>query len=203
MTEFIVRNRWTDHPQFIADAPRHSDSSQKLRSAVMWALKNDARLSHTDLSYADLKGVDLREVDLTGACLNFADLRHADLRGTILDDVDLIGADLRGAIVIDVPKIENIHQKVAAAVQGGALLDMNDWHSGCGTAHCRAGWVVTLAGEAGLKLEEKIGTALAARQIYAHSDPEIEILPDFYCSKEIALADIMACAEREKLNSAL
>ena len=72
---------------------------------------------------------------------------------------------------------------------------MGSWH--CGTSHCRAGWVVTLAGQPGLDLEAKIGTPAAAMAIYMASDPERwknERLPDFYCDNATALADMARMA---------
>ena len=66
---------------------------------------------------------------------------------------------------------------------------MGNWHS-CETAHCRAGWVVTLAGEAGKALEWAIGTPAAAAVIYMSSDPELEKIPNFYCNHETAMADM-------------
>ena len=73
---------------------------------------------------------------------------------------------------------------------------MGDWHR-CETTHCRAGWVTTLAGEEGKKLEREIGTPAAATLIYLASDPNIERFPNFYCGDAEALADMKACAERE------
>jgi hypothetical protein len=73
---------------------------------------------------------------------------------------------------------------------------MDGWHK-CGTTHCRAGWVVELAGEAGRALEARVGTAAAAALIYLASDPLIESFPDFYCDETQALADIKAMAEAE------
>lgn len=69
-----------------------------------------------------------------------------------------------------VPIIEGIHKKVLDAVSNTGSLDMSRWHS-CETTHCRAGWVVTLAGEEGKKLEDKTTTAFAAMQIYHASSP--------------------------------
>ena len=74
---------------------------------------------------------------------------------------------------------------------------MSTWHNSCGTAHCRAGWIVTLAGEEGKRLESTIGTPAAATLIYLASDPKIEQFPDFYCNNEDALADMKARAEAE------
>ena len=107
------------------------------------------------------------------------------------------GADLSGAVLRDAPKIENIHQTVYAAASAEKALDMSDWHSPCGTSHCRAGWVVTLAGEAGKTLEDRIGTRAAASLIYLASDPKLERFPDFYCDNASALADMKERAEKE------
>jgi hypothetical protein len=74
---------------------------------------------------------------------------------------------------------------------------MCDVHA-CATTHCRAGWVVTLAGEAGRKLEEFFGWELAAIKIYDASCPGYEINPcRFYDSNEAALADMKRLAEEE------
>ena len=141
---------------------------------------------------ADLRGAVLTDAVLRGAVLRDAVLRGADLTGADLTSADLTGADLRGA-----PKIENIHQAVYAAAAAPGALDMALWHNTCGTAHCRAGWVVTLAGDEGKKLEERIGTPGAAMQIYLASDPKIDRLPDFYCGNDEAPADMKRLAEAE------
>ncbi|HRI77259.1 MAG TPA: pentapeptide repeat-containing protein, partial [Alphaproteobacteria bacterium] len=94
-------------------------------------------------------------------------------------------------------KIENIHQKVYEAASKPGALDMGCWHHICGTTHCRAGWVVTLAGDAGRTLEWMMGTPAAAGLIYAASDPNIGKMPDFYCDNDTALADMKARAEKE------
>jgi hypothetical protein len=76
---------------------------------------------------------------------------------------------------------------------------MESWHS-CDTTHCRAGWVVHLAGDKGYALEKKTSTLFAAQQIY-HASSEIRVSPPrFYESNKIALADIQRCAELEKQN---
>ena len=48
-------------------------------------------------------------------------------------------------------------------------------------------------------LESQLGnnTSLAAIMIYMASDPNMERIPDFYCSNELALGDMQASAERE------
>ena len=71
---------------------------------------------------------------------------------------------------------------------------MSDWHT-CETTHCRAGWVVTLAGEQGKALEKFYGTPHAAFLIYNKSDPNLKAYPDFYCDDETAMADMRRLAE--------
>ena len=98
-----------------------------------------------------------------------------------------------------VPVITNIHQKVYEVVNGKKeALDMSsNWHT-CETTHCRAGWVVHLAGVAGYDLESKTSTAFAAMQIYKKSS-QIKVSPArFHDSNEEAMADIKRCAGEEK-----
>jgi hypothetical protein len=56
-----------------------------------------ANLSDADLRCANLRGANLSGADLRGAYLRGADLRCADLRGAYLRCADLSGADLSGA----------------------------------------------------------------------------------------------------------
>ena len=70
---------------------------------------------------------------------------------------------------------------------------MDSWHT-CETTHCRAGWVVTLAGEQGKKLEAFHNTDLAARLIYAASGYKINPAR-FHDSNETAMADMKRLAE--------
>jgi hypothetical protein len=91
--------------------------------------------------------------------------------------------------LVGIPVIENIDQAVyAAASQPGALA-----------THCRAGWVVTLAGEAGKALEQRFNTELAAMLIYRESGSPINPCR-FYDGDEDALEDMRkrALAEGEK-----
>ncbi len=169
-----------------------------------------ASLRGADLDGANLGGANLRGADLDGADLDGANLRGASLRDAYLRGANLGGADLGDVKGIDektlaklvaeprptVPKIAGIHQRLLAAVTAkGCRLDMGSWHS-CETTHCRAGWVVTLAGEEGMALEKRFGPATAARMIYRESDPDFGTA-NFYASNEKAMADIRACAERE------
>jgi hypothetical protein len=94
-----------------------------------------------------------------------------------------------------VPRIENIHQKVWEAVSRPMALDMGNWHT-CETTHCRAGWVVHLAGEAGYALERFHNTELAATLIYYESGYHIN--PGrFYDGNSAAIEDMKRLAEIE------
>jgi hypothetical protein len=96
----------------------------------------------------------------------------------------------------DVPVIENIHQTVLKAVESPGALDMGTWHT-CDTTHCRAGWVVHLAGERGRALEAASNTLFAAMHIYKESSP-IKVSPvRFFENNEVAMADMRRCAQEE------
>ena len=69
---------------------------------------------------------------------------------------------------------------------------MRDWHT-CQTTHCRAGWVVHLAGEAGYALERFHNTPLAAQLIYRESGYKINPCR-FYDNNADALADMKKLA---------
>jgi len=210
---FDVLNRWTSEVQFTAQIECRADAlpSIKIGLAVKWAVKSGANLSGANLSVANLRGADLSVADLRGANLSGANLRGSNLSGSNLSGSNLSGANLSGAYLSGAylrgsnlsganlsgaPKIENIHQTVYAAASQPGALNMSDWHM-CGTTHCRAGWVVTLAGDEGKALEGRIGTPAAASLIYLASDPTIERFPNFYCDNETALADMKAMAEKE------
>lgn len=73
---------------------------------------------------------------------------------------------------------------------------MGVWHT-CKTTHCRAGWVIHLAGEVGYNLEKETDTAWAALQIYKASSPIEVHLHQFFETNEAAMLDIKRCAEEE------
>ncbi len=172
-----------------------------------------ANLSVANLSEADLSGANLSGANLSGAYLREAKLSGADLSGAYLREAKLSGADLSEAKNVSskaladnkkfwdaVPMIPNIHRTLLEAInRQGCALDMAAWHS-CETTHCRAGWIVVLAGNEGRKLEGQMSTAGAARAIYYKSDPDCTA-PNFYCGDAEAMADIIACAEREGAKS--
>ena len=143
---------------------------------------------------ASLALADLSGADLSGAYLSYANLRDANLRGTNLSGAYLSGADLSGANGQICPvTIPDIHKKVYEAASQPDALNMIDWHT-CDTTHCRAGWVVHLAGDGGRALEWMLGTSTAAALIYQASDPALEKMPDFYCGNAEALADMARLA---------
>jgi hypothetical protein len=84
-----------------------------------------------------------------------------------------------------------------AVTREGCQLRMANWHT-CETTHCRAGWVVTLAGEAGKKLEEFHNTELAAMLIYRESGYHINPAR-FYDGDAAAMNDIKRLAEAERV----
>lgn len=95
-----------------------------------------------------------------------------------------------------IPKIENIHQQVLNAASRKDALDMGVWHT-CETTHCRAGWVVHLAGKAGYDLQKKTSCCFAAMQIYKASS-EIKVAPvRVFETADKAMADMNRCAELE------
>jgi hypothetical protein len=70
---------------------------------------------------------------------------------------------------------------------------MDRWHT-CETIHCRAGWTVHLAGEAGYELERFHSTVLAAQLIYRASGYPINPCR-FFDGDVDALADMKRLAE--------
>ena len=203
---FQIKNRFTDEVQFECELSAEvagQPYSLRLGFAVREALTNDTDLSGAVLRDAVLSGAvlsdaDLRRAVLSGADLRRAVLRRADLSGAALSDAVLSGAVLSGADWI--PRIEQIHQRVYAAASKPKALNMNSWHGEdgfCGTTHCRAGWVVHLAGEGGRVLEGCYGTPAAAALIYQASDPKLERIPNFYAENTEALDDMKRLADLE------
>jgi uncharacterized protein YjbI with pentapeptide repeats len=219
--QFIIKRRWfTSLPQIEVTIACEIDAlpGVKLGLALKAAFKSGADLRGADLSDADLSGAVLSGADLSGAVLSGADLRGAvlsgadlsvavlsgaDLSDADLSGADLRGADLRGAVLRGAPKIENIHQAVYAAASEDGALDMSTWHHPCGTTHCRAGWVTTLAGPEGKALEDRVGTSAAATLIYLASDPELDRIPKFYGDNASAMADMKRLAEAEAAKAVL
>ena len=186
--------RWADLSS--ADLRTANLSRADLRTADL----RSADLRQANLQGANLYSADLRGANLRGANLNSANLRSADLRGANLQGVDLSLANLRGCVfdTENVPQIPEIHVRLWEAIEtANHQLDMTYWHS-CDTTHCRAGWVVHLAGAAGYALERQIGPNAAAALIYQLSDPALERLPNFFASDFDAMEDIRTTAKNNQ-----
>ena len=91
----------------------------------------------------------------------------------------------------DVPVVADIDTRILTIVEANpSALNMSRWHT-CETTHCRAGWAITLAGEAGKELEDAHGPCEAGRRIYMASTGRV---PHFYATDAAALEDLRACA---------
>lgn len=93
-----------------------------------------------------------------------------------------------------VPVIENIHRKIFEAVSKPSALSMDAYHT-CNTTHCRAGWIVHLAGDAGYALELFHNAELAAMLIYKASGYEINPAR-FYDSNKAAMKHMRELANQ-------
>jgi hypothetical protein len=183
----------------------------------------DANLADANLEGANLTGADLADADLADANLARANLAGAYLAGAYLAGAYLaraknlpIGIERKDPVEPyernasdekraerfrqrhpEVPVVVNLDQRILDAITAGAgKLEMSQWHStSCETTHCRAGWAITLAGEAGKKLEEEHGPARAGGMIYRASTGRV---PHFYATNDDALKDIQECAARQK-----
>ena len=177
-----------------------------------------ADLADAYLADAYLAGAHLAGADLAGACLAGANLAGADLAGAHLADADLAGADLAGARRVpqgvtateptdyaaiaeryrarhpEVPVVPGLDRQILQLIESGdGTLDMRDWHR-CETTHCRAGWAIVLAGDAGRRLERERGPFHAGAMIYRASTGRV---PNFFTTNERALEDLRQCAAEQ------
>ncbi len=191
----------------VADDDRHP-----IRTALTRANLADADLADADLAGANLADADLADADLAGANLADADLADANLadarnvpNGTQQTDppepyVRTVDPDRYAKRAAkfrernpDVPVIERLDAQILAAIEAGGHLNMSQWHT-CETTHCRAGWAITLAGEAGKTLESEYGPHHAGRMLYIAATGRA---PHFFASDEAAMEDIKACAAEQ------
>ena len=178
-----------------------------------------AYLAGADLAGANLAGADLAGAYLARAYLARADLAGADLAGAYLArarnvpetngsesvqskepeptdrrERQRLRAERFRARNPDVPVIPDLDARILGILESGkGQLRMSAWHT-CETTHCRAGWAITLAGEAGKKLEEKYDSHRAGRMIYQASTGRV---PHFFASDERAMEDIRQCAAEQ------
>ena len=151
------------------------------------------------LADANLMGADLMGANLAGAYLAGADLMGAQNVG------ETNGSEVKQSEPADraerqrlraqryreqhpeVPVVEALDAKLLSILESGkGKLKMSTWHT-CRTTHCRAGWAITLAGDAGKVLEEKYGPLRAGTLIYRASTGHV---PHFFATDERALEDI-------------
>jgi len=92
-----------------------------------------------------------------------------------------------------IPAIPDIHKAIYAAASQPGSLEMGAFHT-CEKTHCRAGWAITLAGQAGRELEAYFNSELAAMLIYRESGYPINPAR-FYDDNDTALADMKRLAE--------
>jgi hypothetical protein len=182
-----------------------------------------AYLADADLTGANLADANLTGANLTDAYLADANLTGANLADANLADANLArakniptgifatdppepyeckpSAERRAeraaryrALHPEVPVVEALDAKMLQVIESGAgTLNMGTWHT-CETTHCRAGWAVKLAGEAGDVLEQKYGPEQAGAMIYRASTGHV---PYFYATNEAALDDIRKRAAQQ------
>jgi hypothetical protein len=188
----------------------------------------DANLAGADLAGAYLARANLADADLADADLAGAYLARAYLARANLADADLAGARNVPTVTDaparseaprepyrrltnpneiaeryrgrhpEVPVIERLDAKILERIEQGGALDMGHWHS-CETTHCRAGWAIHLAGEAGAELERKHGPFHAGAMIYRAS---LGRAPHFFATNERAMEDIRRCAAEQNAEGA-
>ncbi len=174
-----------------AGAVLWSGEAESIRDALVRAVLDGANLVGAYLGGATLGGA-----NLVGANLGDANLGGADLGGANLGDANLGGADLvENARRYrerhpDIPVVADLDRRILEAIDAGGALDMSTWHS-CETTHCRAGWAIHLAGQAGYQLERRYASEIAGRMIYRASTGRC---PNFFAPTAEALEDIRRCA---------
>ncbi|KDB68555.1 pentapeptide repeat protein [Bordetella bronchiseptica A1-7] len=165
----------------------------------------DAYLAGADLVDAYLAGADLAGANLADA--NLADARNLPVGTEATSPAEPYQRDTRPAAERNaaraarfrernptVPVVEALDAKILSAIENGSGgLEMGAWHT-CETTHCRAGWAVHLAGEAGYALEREHGPQYAGRMIYMAS---VGRAPHFFASNERAMADLREQAAQQ------
>ena len=162
-----------------------SDTATTVREAVEEAVNAGANLSYAYLGSANLAGANLSYANLGSANLTNANLSYANLGSAILTNANLGG--------FNAPSIPDIDAAILAAIENGGTLEMGEWHT-CETTHCRAGWAIHLAGDAGRALETRIGPSAAGALIYAASGSHP--VPYWHAANAKAMADLRERAAR-------
>ncbi len=179
-----IKNRYTNAAIY------RSDTATTVREAVEEAVNAGANLGSANLTNANLADADLSYAYLVGAYLVGAILTNADLSYAYLGGANLGSANLGG---FNAPSIPDIDAAILAAIENGGTLEMGEWHT-CETTHCRAGWAIHLAGDAGRALETRIGPSAAGALIYAASGSHP--VPYWHAANAKAMADLRERAAR-------
>jgi len=189
------------HKLWLAGDPagvRADLSYADLRGAILSGVDlSCVNLSGANLCRADLRDANLSDANLSSANLSSANLCRADLRDANLSDAGLGCANLSGANLRDanlsgangLPIAADAQQRLRAVASHvlahPQILQMESWHSECGTTHCLAGWAIHQAGTLGEVLEKLHGPHMAgllllgvdaAEHFYDGTDEAIEWL---------------------------
>lgn len=119
--------------------PISRDELQSILSAHReWARSGGASGTRADLAGADLAGAKGVDASANTKPIDYA-ARAARYRSQNPD----------------VPVVDRLDARILSILESGeGAIDMSQWHSPtCATTHCRAGWSITLAGDAGRALE--------------------------------------------------
>ena len=186
----------SDSDEWVSDANGNRCSvsyfgSREAAQAALDSLKNCERCENCSRCSGCSDCSDCSRCSRCSDCSDCSHIAYLDNKTNVVVEGDSDNITHLGCP--DVPRIENIHQAVYAAVSQPRALDMSAWHT-CETTHCRAGWVVTLAGEAGKRLEEFHNAELAATLIYAASGYLINPAR-FYDNNIEAMEDMRRLAE--------
>jgi hypothetical protein len=204
-----IKHRWTSAVLFeteVEDGDEHP-----MRTALSRAILADAYLAGANLADANLADAYLADAYLAGA--NLADARNVPsstqkvdpptpyVRRTTMTDADeakLLAerAAAYRAAHPEVPVVGQLDAKILNAVEKeGFALDMSAWHT-YQTTHCRAGFAIHFAGEAGYALERKFDPQTAGAMIYRASTGRV---PHFFATDKNALHDIRRSARIQTL----
>lgn len=196
MPKLKIKVRFSDEIKFECELPPEMSEqlySKQLGFAVKQAINARADLADANLADANLARADLARADLSGA-KNVPEINGTE---SIQESSDRAERQRQRAARFrehnpGVPVVHDLDATILRIVERGqGELNMHRWHT-CETTHCRAGWAVHLAGEAGKALEERFDTQEAGRLIYIASAGRS---PWFFSSDEFALNDMREQAE--------
>jgi hypothetical protein len=166
---------------------------ESLKLCVIAAVRAGANLAYANLAYANLAYANLADANLAGANLAGAkSVPETNGSESIQEPTDRKERLRQRAKQFRernpaIPVVEALDAKILAVLESGAgTLDMSTWHQ-CETTHCRAGWAVMLAGDAGKELEAQHGPQYAGTMIYRASTGRV---PHFFANQADALKDI-------------